>query len=98
MELSGVAGESGKTRLKNQSEKVIRVFAQDGVRLRLCEWKRSHQLANPSHVVALVHVERREHEVGLKGHRREELDAVDLPLGGEQHYTCLLYTSDAADE
>src|SRR5882762_8029204 len=89
MELGSVTGERCQTGFQNQSEKVIRVLAQDAVRLRLCKRERADYLSNTPHIVALVRIERGQHLIRGQSHRSEELNAIDLSLSREKHHTII---------
>ena len=65
---------------------MIWISEENAVRLRLGEGQRANDLANPTHIVTLVGIERREHLIGGQRHWREKLDAVRFPLSGEKHY------------
>src|SRR3954471_14036895 len=87
MELRGVTCQESDACLEDESEQMIRIFAENGISLRLRERERSCDFANPSHVVALIGVQGGEQLIGEKSHWGEELYAVSLSLGREHHHS-----------
>jgi hypothetical protein len=65
---------------------VIRILAQDAIRLRLCQRQGTGDLTHAAHVVALIEIEWREQLIGGNCHRRKELNAVSFALAGQQHH------------
>src|ERR1700694_1553789 len=87
VKLSGISSQRREPRLEYEAEEMVRIFAENAVCLRFSEWNRSHDFADPAHVVPLIGIERRKHLIRGDSHRSEELHAISLTLCGEKHHS-----------
>src|SRR6266404_9131872 len=72
----GVAREKGDSRSQDETEKMIRTRAKNGIGLSFGERQCACDLCYPPDVVTLVRVQRRKHFIRADCHWRKEHDAV----------------------